>query len=203
MRAIRQIPGSVIAVVVIALIAIVAVAGGVLHGRGHPEHVDDGYGGQIHDRAVSDTSGIPADNPDSDAGAQLHRTPGRSGTATATDDGAAISGSADDAEQLDASGQIGEERYINLCVEMVIAAIGFQNAGQGHEELADYLPELLDSEGVTMEAFEEATEVISSNPRQAERVAEQIIERVEQRIGTRMDMRVLPMLNPAMGAEDG
>lgn len=201
MRAIRQIPRSVIAVVVIALIAIVAVAGGVLHGRDHPEHVDDGYGGQIHDRAASDTSGIPADNPGSDAEAQLHRTPGRSGTVT--DDGAAISGSADDTEQLDASGQIGEERYINLCVEMVIAAIGFQNAGQGHEELADYLPELLDSEGVTMEAFEEATEVISSNPRQAERVAEQIIERVEQRIGTRMDMRVLPMLNPAMGAEGG
>ncbi|NLJ36378.1 MAG: hypothetical protein GX358_09175 [candidate division WS1 bacterium] len=201
MRAIRQIPGSVIAVVVIALIAIVAVAGGVLHGRGHPEHVDDGYDGQLHDGVASDTSGIPVDNPDSDAEAQLHRTPGRPGTVT--DDGAAISGSADDAEQLDASGQIGEERYINLCVEMVIAAIGFQNAGQGHEELADYLPELLDSEGVTMEAFEEATEVISSNPRQAERVAEQIIERVEQRIGTRMDMRVLPMLNPAMGAEGG
>ncbi len=101
----------------------------------------------------------------------------------------------------DASGQIGEERFVRIATRIVIAAIGFQNAGQGNEELVTYVEELLKEEGVTQEAFQEATDQITSDPEQAARVRTKIMQRVERRIGTKMDMKVLGVLNPAMAGK--
>ncbi len=98
-----------------------------------------------------------------------------------------------DVSELEASAHINEERYIEISVRFVIAAIGFQNAGQGNEELAEYFPELLEKEGVTLAAFEKATDQISSDPEQAERVADEIVKRVELGTGVQMDVNLLPM----------
>ncbi len=98
-----------------------------------------------------------------------------------------------DVSELEASGPISEEHYIQISVRFVIAAIGFQNAGQGNEELAEYLPELLEKEGVTLAAFEKATDQISSDPEQAERVADEIVKRVQLAAGVQMDVNLLPM----------
>ena len=100
-----------------------------------------------------------------------------------------------DISELDAAEQIGEERYIQISVRFVIAAIGFQNAGQGNEELAEYLPDLLAKEGVTLAAFEAATDQISSDPEQADRVAGEIVKRVQLATGIQMDVNLLPMFD--------
>ncbi len=191
MKTARQIP---ISAIVIVLVVFVAVGVGLMSKFGRQLTSANLYEASTEEHAVDDERAVS----DEDA-TQNATEDGRShdGSIAEASKKVGVAGTGDGGEELDASGQIGEERYIRLCVDMVIAAIGFQNSGQGHEELAAYLPELLKNEGVTMAAFEEATDVISDNPRQAERVAEQIVKRVEQRIGTKMDMRVLPMLNPS------
>ena len=46
-----------------------------------------------------------------------------------------------------------------------------------------------------------ATERMSSDPQQAERVAKEILKRVEARTGLKMDLTVLPIMNPDMAGE--
>ncbi len=115
--------------------------------------------------------------------------------------GTALRPSVANVVEPDASEHISENHYINICVEIVIAAQGFKNVGQGNEELITYIPELLADEGVTEGAFEQATERISSDPQQAERVAKEILKRVEARTGLQMDLTVLPIMNPDMAGE--
>ncbi len=103
--------------------------------------------------------------------------------------------------QPDTSDRISEEHYINICVEIVIAAQGFKNAGQGNDELITYIPELFADEGVTEEAFDQTTQRITSDPQQGERVAKEILKRVEARTGLKMDVGVLPIMNPDIAVE--
>ncbi len=97
---------------------------------------------------------------------------------------------------IDASDEINEERFIQISVDIIMAAIGFQNAGQGEEELVAYLPELLAKQGVTEEALETATNRVMENPRQAERVSMEIVKRVEALTGINMDIDLVKQMNP-------
>ncbi len=106
-----------------------------------------------------------------------------------------------DISEFNAAKEVSEERYIQISVRFVIAAIGFQNAGQGNEELAEYFPTLLAEEGVTLDAFEQATNEISSDPAQADRVANEIVRRVRLATGVKMDMDHLQMFKPAPNSD--
>ena len=129
------------------------------------------------------------DTPDSAAGDDPQPDQDDTAAGDEADDGFV------DISELDTSEGIGEERYIQISVRFVIAAIGFQNAGQGNEELAEYFPDLLAKEGVTLAAFEAATDQISSDPEQADRVADEIVKRVQLATGIQMDVNLLPMFD--------
>lgn len=151
--------------------------------------------------------------------------PGGSGSATTSDgsvsasDGSAgistNSGGGDVAAQVSEPGlkstetpseayfkQVDEETFIRLSVDVVIAAMGFKNVGQGNRELIDYMPELYKKYGVTEDAYKEAADLISADKGQSERVAKAIVDRAEKITGVKMDMSVLPVMNPkATGAK--
>ncbi len=182
-----------IALVAIALFVVVGgVALGLMatSGRQPDSTVARGAG----DAAVTDTEPVIADPGGAPRDEAASLPDGESAEAS----GAAGSAEPDaiSHDDIDASGQISEERYINISVRIMMAAIGFQNAGQGHAELEAYMPELLAKEGVTAEALQRATDELMKDPEQAERVSDEVVKRVEKITGVQMDMSLIQQLDP-------
>ena len=182
----------------IALIAIAlfVVVGGVVLGlvATSGRQGDQSVGPSAGDTIPGDGTSVVADP----AGA-----PGDDAASRPAGESTEVSGGADGAEpdaishdDIDASGQISEERYIRISVAIMMAAVGFQNAGQGHAELEAYMPELLAKEGVTAEALQRATDELMKDPEQAERVSDEVVKRVEKITGVQMDMKLLQQLDP-------
>ena len=182
-----------IALVAIALFVVVGgVALGLMatSGRQPDSTVAPGAG----DAAMTDTAPVVADS----AGAPRDDAAGLPAGESAEASGAAGSAEPDaiSHDDIDASGQISEERYIRISVRIMMAAMGFQNAGQGHAELEAYMPELLAEEGVTAEALQRATDELMKDPEQAERVSNEVVKRVERITGVQMDMSLIQQLDP-------
>lgn len=92
--------------------------------------------------------------------------------------------------------QVDEETFIRISVDVVIAAMGFKNVGQGNTELIDFMPEIYKKYGVTEDAYKQAADLISADNEQSERVAKAVIDRAEKLSGVKMGMDVLPVMTP-------
>lgn len=182
-----------IALVAIALFVVVGgVALGLMATSGR--QADNGVAPSAGDAVPDDRASVVADPAGRRGDDATSRPAGEPGEVSdGADSAEPDAGSHDD---IDASGQITEERYIRISVRIMMAAMGFQNAGQGHAELEAYMPELLAEEGVTAEALQQATDELMKDPEQAERVSNEVVKRVERITGVQMDMSLIQQLDP-------
>ena len=182
-----------IALVAIALFVVVGgVALGLMATSGR--QADNAVAPSAGDATPDDAASVVADPAAAPGDDAASRPDGESPEAPAGSEGDQPDAISHD--DLDASGQITEERYIRISVRIMMAAIGFQNAGQGHAELEAYMPELLAEEGVTAESLQRATDELMKDPEQAERVSDEVVKRVERITGVQMDMSLLQQLDP-------
>ncbi len=183
------------------VVAIALVAGGFIYGYTRPHVAPDRTDGAaaVHQPQAETQAAPVAEAPISEAAGGPEQ-----GTEPPKQDAAGVPPvpSVANAVEPEVAERISEDHYINICAEIVVAAQGFKNSGQGNEELIAYIPDLLAEAGVTEQAFEETTDRVSSDPQRAERVAKEILKRVEARTGLKMDIKVLPIMNPDMAVED-